>query len=64
MHGEETVNLFWVERLPEIGSCAWLLRQAAVRQGRTEHKAHHDRAASPEYIAPGYDRYGVHDSFL
>ena len=59
MHGEETLDLARVERLAESG--AWLVRQAAVRQGRTAHKAHHERASSPEHIAPGHDSNSVHN---
>src|SRR5262249_50932366 len=61
MHGEETVDLFQVKRLPEIGAGARFLCPAALRQGHTEYKAHNDRAPSPEQVASGYNRYGVHD---
>jgi hypothetical protein len=56
VHGEETVDLFPVERFAEIGADTCLLRWAAMRQSRTQHKAHHDRAASPEHISPGHHR--------
>ena len=64
MHREETVDLFQVERLAEISASAWCLCQATLQPGRTAHKAHHERAASPEQVAPGQNRNGVHAGLL